>query len=47
LGEFNLEFEFAEDVNLEIRLVERSWVTIPLGQMDWVKKQMPNRATGT
>ena len=47
LGEFNLEFEFAEDVSLEIRLGERSWVTIPLGQMDWVKKQMPNRATGT
>jgi CheY-like chemotaxis protein len=47
LGEFNLECEFTENVSLEIRLGERSWVTIPLGQMDWVKKQMPNRATGT
>jgi CheY-like chemotaxis protein len=47
LGEFSLECEFTESVRLEIRLGERSWVTIPLGQMDWVKKQMPNRATGT
>jgi CheY-like chemotaxis protein len=47
LGEFNLECEFTENVSLEIRLGDRSWVTIPLGQMDWVKKQMPNRATGT
>jgi CheY-like chemotaxis protein len=47
LGEFNLECEFTENVSLEIRLGERSWVTIPLGQMDWVKKQMPNRATRT
>jgi len=46
LGEFSLECEFTESVRLEIRLGERSWVTIPLGQMDWVKKQMPNRATG-
>lgn len=46
-GEFNLECEFTENVSLEIRLGERSWITIPLGQMDWVKKQMPNRATGT
>lgn len=47
LGEFNLECEFTENVSLEIRLGDRSWVTIPLGQMDWVKKQMPNRAIGT
>jgi CheY-like chemotaxis protein len=47
LGEFNLECEFTESVSLEIRLGERSWVTIPLGQMDWVKKQIPNRAIAT
>lgn len=47
LGEFSLECEFTENVKLEIRLGERSWVTLPLGQMDWVKKQTPNRATGT
>jgi hypothetical protein len=47
LGEFNLEFEFADNVSLEIRLGERSWVTIPLGQMDWVNMEMPDRATGT
>jgi CheY-like chemotaxis protein len=47
LGEFNLEFEFADNISLEIRLGERSWVTIPLGQMDWVNRELPNRATGT
>jgi DNA-binding NtrC family response regulator len=29
-GEFNLEFESAESASLEIRLVERLWVSIPL-----------------
>ena len=47
LGEFDLEFESAENVSLEIRLGERSWVSIPLGLLDWVKKQKPGRATGT
>jgi len=47
LGEFNLESEFADNVSLEIRLGERSWVTIPLGQMDWGNREMPDRATGT
>jgi CheY-like chemotaxis protein len=47
LGEFNLESEFADNVSLEIRLGERSWVTIPLGQMDWINREMPERATGT
>jgi len=47
LGEFNLEFQPTGDVSLEIRLAERSWITIPLGPMDWIKRQVPNRATGT
>lgn len=46
-GEFDLEFESAENVSLEIRLGERSWVSIPLGPLDWVKKQALGRATGT
>lgn len=33
-GEFNLEFESAIDVSLEIRLLERLWVSIPLGNME-------------
>lgn len=41
-GEFHVEFESADDVNLEIRLGERSWVLIPLGKMDWVRKRMLN-----
>ena len=43
-GEFNLEFKSAEDVNLEIRLGERSWVSIPIRPMDWAKEDMPGRA---
>jgi hypothetical protein len=35
-GEFQLQFEFAEDVSLEIRLAEGSWVSVVLG-MDWAK----------
>jgi hypothetical protein len=39
-GEFHVQFESAEDVSLEIRLGERSWVLIPLGKMDWIRKRM-------
>ena len=37
-GEFQLQFEFAEDVNLEIRIAEGSWISAPLGRMNWGKK---------
>jgi CheY-like chemotaxis protein len=40
LGEFNLEFDVAEDAGLQIRLDEGSWAFIPLGKMDWVRKQV-------
>lgn len=33
-GEFNLEFESTVDVSLEIRLLERLWVSIPLRSME-------------
>jgi CheY-like chemotaxis protein len=39
-GEFHLDFESGEDVSLEVRLGERSWVLIPLGKMDWIRKRM-------
>jgi CheY-like chemotaxis protein len=42
-GEFHVECEFPEDMSLEIRLGERSWVLVPLGQMDWARKRMPAR----
>jgi hypothetical protein len=41
-GEFQMEFESADDLSLEVRLGERSWVSIPLGKMDWVKKLRSN-----
>jgi hypothetical protein len=47
LGEFSLQFDFAENVNLEVRMGERSWISVPLTQMDWVKERMPKRSTGT
>ena len=47
LGEFSLQFEFAENVSLEIRVGERSWISVPLTQMDWVKERMLRRPTGT
>ena len=46
LGEFNLQFEFAENVSLEIRVGERSWITVPLTQLEWAKERM-RRPTGT
>lgn len=46
LGEFNLQFEFAEDVALEIRVGERSWISVPLTQLEWAKERM-RRPTGT
>jgi CheY-like chemotaxis protein len=39
-GEFHLECELPEDVSIEIRLGERSWVLVPLGKMDWAGKRM-------
>lgn len=46
LGEFNLQFEFAENVSLEIRVGERSWISVPLTQLEWAKERM-RRPTGT
>jgi hypothetical protein len=34
-GEFNLEFEPTVDAGLEIRLLERLWLSIPLRNMEW------------
>ena len=39
-GEFHVECDFPEEVSLEIRLGERSWVLVPLGKMDWAKERM-------
>jgi len=34
-----LEFDLVGDASLQIQLDEGSWASIPLGKMDWVKKQ--------
>jgi CheY-like chemotaxis protein len=47
LGEFNLEFEPLENVNLEIRLGERSWISILLRHLDRMKEPTLRRATGS
>jgi CheY-like chemotaxis protein len=47
MGEFTLEFEPAENLSLEIRLGERSWISVPLRHIDRLKQPPPNRATGT
>jgi len=47
LGEFTLQFEFAENVSLEIRMGERSWICVPLTQLDWAKERMQKHRTGT
>lgn len=47
LGEYSLQFEPAENVSLEIRVGERSWISVPLTQMDWVKERMLRRPTGS
>ena len=38
-GEFHVECDFPEDISLEVRLGERSWVLVPLGKMDWAAKR--------
>ena len=40
LGKFNLEFDLVEDAGLQIRFGRGSWASIPLGKMDWVRKQL-------
>ncbi len=45
-GEFQMEFESADDLSVQIRLGERSWVLIPLGKMDWVKKPRSSSEAG-
>lgn len=45
-GEFILQFELAENVTLEIRVGERSWISVPLTQLEWAQERM-GRPTGT
>ena len=45
-GEFTLRFEFAENLSLEIRVGERSWISVPLTYLEWVKDPI-QEATGT
>lgn len=46
-GEFHMEFDFPQDVNLEIRLGEGSWVLVPLGKLDGSGKLMSSWQTGS
>lgn len=46
-GEFNLEFDFLSKVTLEIRVDARSWVSIPLEEMDRMKRETLRRPTGS
>ena len=45
-GEFMMQFEFAENVSLEIRVGERSRISVPLAYLEWVKDRI-RRPTGT
>jgi len=38
-GKFKLEFDLVEDAAIQIRLGQGPGATIPLGKMDWVKRQ--------
>jgi CheY-like chemotaxis protein len=46
-GEFQIECDFPEDLSLEIRLGERSWVLVPLGKMDWAGRRTSGWHTET
>ncbi len=37
-GEFRLEFPFRENAGIQIHLGPGSWISIPLGKMDWLKQ---------
>ena len=43
-GEFVMQFDFAENVNLKIRVGERSWISVPSIQLDWAREQMRRRS---
>jgi CheY-like chemotaxis protein len=45
-GEFHMEFVSPQDVNLEIRLGEQSWVRVPLGKIDGAWRRMSNWRPG-
>jgi len=40
-GEFHFDSEIPGDASLEIRLGERSWVSVPLATMAWAGKRTP------
>jgi hypothetical protein len=42
-GEFHMEFASLQDLSLEIRLGERSWIQVPLGKIDGAWRSMSNR----
>jgi len=46
-GEFQMECECPEDLSLEIRLGERSWVLVPLAKMEWAAKRTSSCRTET
>jgi len=45
-GEFIVQFEFAENVSLEIRMGDRFWISVPLTQLAWAKERM-QKPTGS
>lgn len=46
-GEFQLECELPEGAGLEIRLGERSWILVPLGNVERTAKQKASSQAGT
>ncbi len=40
MGEFHLDCQFAGAADLKVRVGESSWVVIPLGDMEWVRKRL-------
>jgi CheY-like chemotaxis protein len=46
-GEFQMEFEPADDLSIEVRLGDGTWVSLPLGKMNWSAKLRSSLRTGS
>jgi CheY-like chemotaxis protein len=45
-GEFTLEFDFVENLGIEVQIGPVLWVSVPVGNMNWARKQAAGSQSG-